>query len=421
MIRVRYSIKIYLHRKKSDGMYNLRMSVTWKSQRAQCYLPASVYEDQWDEGAMIARPTRVHRDVATVNSTINEYKSRVSNLFDTFSLDDKVPCMEDVQRVLNGEPEVQELETEPEKEKVSIEDAIKKFVDTESIEKGWVRTTSLRFYRIERELLAIGIKYVSDMNEEGMQKYIDSIAKKNYTNAYFMKKISNLRWFLGWCEKKGMLENEDYKSHRPRLKSPQKEVIYLTWDELMHFYHFDYGRYTTLEHIRDVFCFCAFTGLRHSDAAKLRWSDVHNNYISVVTQKTADPLKIELNKFSKAIISKYHPYGQEYVLPAISNQKSNVYLCEAAMLAQLDEKIRLVKYRGSKREEKVVLKWEVITTHCARKTFVVNALRLGIPAEVIMKWTGHSNFKAMKPYVAIVDELKEESMALFDKMPSSNE
>lgn len=36
-----------------------------------------------------------------------------------------------------------------------------------------------------------------------------------------------------------------------------------------------------------------------------------------------------------------------------------------------------------------------------------------------MKWTGHSDFTAMKPYVAIVDKLKKENMAkyadLFEK------
>ena len=36
-----------------------------------------------------------------------------------------------------------------------------------------------------------------------------------------------------------------------------------------------------------------------------------------------------------------------------------------------------------------------------------------------MKWTGHSDFTAMKPYVAIVDELKKANMAkyadLFEK------
>ena len=59
-------------------------------------------------------------------------------------------------------------------------------------------------------------------------------------------------------------------------------------------------------------------------------------------------------------------------------------------------------------------KWELITTHCGRRTFIVNALFLGIPAEVVMKWTGHADYKAMKPYVAIVDQLKAKEMNKFN-------
>lgn len=69
---------------------------------------------------------------------------------------------------------------------------------------------------------------------------------------------------------------------------------------------------------------------------------------------------------------------------------------------------------GSKRVEKIVPKWELLSSHTGRRTFVVNALRLGIPAEVIMRWTGHSSYEAMKPYVKIVDELKKEQMSKFD-------
>ena len=31
-----------------------------------------------------------------------------------------------------------------------------------------------------------------------------------------------------------------------------------------------------------------------------------------------------------------------------------------------------------------------------------------------MKWTGHSDYKAMKPYIKIVDAAKIENMAKFD-------
>ena len=46
---------------------------------------------------------------------------------------------------------------------------------------------------------------------------------------------------------------------------------------------------------------------------------------------------------------------------------------------------------------------------------ILNALRLGIPTEVIMRWTVHKDYKSMKPYIAIVNELKAQEMSKFNK------
>lgn len=34
-----------------------------------------------------------------------------------------------------------------------------------------------------------------------------------------------------------------------------------------------------------------------------------------------------------------------------------------------------------------------------RRTFICKILALGILAQVVMKWTGHSNYKTMRPYI----------------------
>ena len=64
--------------------------------------------------------------------------------------------------------------------------------------------------------------------------------------------------------------------------------------------------------------------------AKLRRSDVKENYIFVVTQKTADGLKIELNDYSREILDKYKDdiLDDDKALPVISNQRMNDYLKE---------------------------------------------------------------------------------------------
>lgn len=59
-------------------------------------------------------------------------------------------------------------------------------------------------------------------------------------------------------------------------------------------------------------------------------------------------------------------------------------LHEAAEAAGLDVSVRSVFFCGSQRTEVVVPNHEVLTTHAGRRTFMVNAFRLGIPASVNM-------------------------------------
>ena len=56
----------------------------------------------------------------------------------------------------------------------------------------------------------------------------------------------------------------------------------------------------------------------------------------------------------------------------------------------------------------------LLGTHAGRRTFICNTLALGIPPQVVMKWTGHSDYKAMKPYIDIADDIKANEMCIRD-------
>ena len=128
-------------------------------------------------------------------------------------------------------------------------------------------------------------------------------------------------------------------------------------------------------------------------------------------------MRIELNKYSKAILDKYKnetfPYNM--ALPVISNQRMNEYLKEMGKLCELNTPISEVYYKGNVRIENVSPKHELLSTHTARRTFISNALMKGIPVDVVMKWTGHSDYDAMKPYIAIADKAKKNEMSKFDE------
>jgi hypothetical protein len=93
----------------------------------------------------------------------------------------------------------------------------------------------------------------------------------------------------------------------------------------------------------------------------------------------------------------------------------NEHLKELGKLSGLDTPVTITYYRGNERIDMVYPKYELLSTHAARRTFICNALMLGIPPEIVMKWTGHSNYNAMKPYIAVADNAKADAMTLFNK------
>jgi len=76
---------------------------------------------------------------------------------------------------------------------------------------------------------------------------------------------------LNWAVEKGHTNNAFHKVFNPKLKSAEKQVVYLTSLEL------DKVRNLTipenknyLDRVRDVFLFCCYTSLRHSDVYNLK-------------------------------------------------------------------------------------------------------------------------------------------------------
>ncbi len=320
-------------------------------------------------------------------------------------------------------------------------DYFDKFTEERGTGNNWTKATFDKFSALRNHIEDFNpdIKF-EDLDENGLNKFIEYLRNSlNMRNSTIGKQLGFLKWFLRWAANKGHCQELAFKTYAPKLKSTEKKVVFLEWEELMKVYDYEfpeigtemkltdingnvYEKTTivgkkTLEQVRDVFCFCCFTSLRYSDAANLKRSDVFPDHITITTVKTADTLKIELNKYARAILDKYE--GTEFpfnrALPIISNQRMNEYLKELGEVCGLNTPITEIYYKGNQRIENVLPKWQMIGTHTGRRTFICNALMLGISPQIVMKWTGHSDYKAMKPYIDIADAAKAEAMKLFDR------
>ena len=273
-------------------------------------------------------------------------------------------------------------------------------------------TRFVRFLRDEKKLK-------TPRKKKGDRERYDEEDLVGLKNSTIEKKLSFLKWFLNWATIKGYNSNMAYKIYRPTLKQTQKKVIYLNEEELKKLNEFAIPREKSyLEPVRDVFLFCCFSGLRHSDAYNLRRSDIKDDHIEVTTLKTSDSLIIELNDITKRILKKYEDveFPAKKALPVIQNQPMNRDLKELCQLAEIDEPIRVTTFKGNVRKDEVLPKWQLVGTHTGRKTFIVMALSRGIAPNTVMKWTGHADYKSMKPYIDIVDSVKAREMNKFNSI-----
>jgi len=358
-----------------------------------------------------------------INRTIDEYRAFADELFARYELLEKrVPSAGEVKDLFNdmiGRTKI-EFPTFEEQEK-GFFDIFDLFTKTVGEENAWTEETFEKFNSIKNHLQKFDENLRFNLlTDDKMRSYLRYLHDADMRNTTIAKNIQIVKWFIRWSASKGYYNGKVHESFNPKLKGTDgnsKEVIHLTWEELMHLFTFDFPEHpTSLPAVRDVFCFLCFTGLRYSDAFKLKRSDVKKDHIIVVTRKTVDGIKIELNKYSKQILDKYKDVNfiDDKVLPVTSIQKMNDNLKIMGEIAGINDLQRIVYFKRAQRIEEVYPKYQLLTTHCGRRTFIVNSLYLGIPAEVVMKWTGHSDYDSMKPYIKIVDKLKKQEMSKWD-------
>ena len=237
------------------------------------------------------------------------------------------------------------------------------------------------------------------------------ITDKKMTNNTIVRIIKNLKRFLNWGIEKGYHSNEKFRSYKVSMK--EGEIVVLSLEELLKIYNLEIER-ESLRQVRDVFCFGCFTGLRFSDIQNLKRNQIKDDMIHINVIKTKETIDVPLNDYSKAILNKYSHLPDEKCLPVISNQKSNDHLKIIGQMAELEEKITLVRYQGAKRIEETLPKHKLLTTHIARKTFITNAFRLGFPAEIIMMISGHKDYKVFKRYNKIAQDQLKAAMSKFN-------
>lgn len=429
-MNIKRNIIFTLESRKKDGVLivenvPIRMRVNFASKRIEFTTGYRIDAAKWDSDKQRVRngcTNKLKQSASEINASLLGYYTEIQEIFKKFEVEEVMPTPEQIKEAFNALHKPIEEEIKP---RNSTPNAFYKvfdeFVRDCGRQNDWTDSTYEKFAAVKNHLMNFRDGLTFDFfDEKGLNDYVTYLRDvKEMRNSTIGKQLSFLKWFLRWAFKKGQHQNNAYDSYKPKLRSTQKKIIFLTWEELNKLREFEIpAAKQALDRVRDVFLFQCFTGLRYSDVFNLRKSDIKGDHIEVTTVKTSDSLIIELNNHSKAILDKYKDvaFEDDKVLPVITNQKMNDYLKELAELAGIDEPVRQTYYRGNERIDEVTPKYALLGTHAGRRTFICNALALGIPPQVVMKWTGHSDYKAMKPYIDIADDIKANAMSKFNQL-----
>ena len=197
------------------------------------------------------------------------------------------------------------------------------------------------------------------------------------------KKVINLAVANDW------ISRNPFAGIRFHEKEVVKEV--LTKEELQIMIQKEFA-IPRLGLVRDVFIFCAFTGLAFVDVSQLKPEHIVKDskgklWIRKHRQKTKNICNIPLLEIPQIILDKYknHPICQKkgLCLPVMVNQKMNSYLTEIADLCGIEKNI---------------------STHTARHTFATQiCLSNDVPMETVSKMLGHSSLKMTQLYAKVID------------------
>ena len=423
-MNIKRNIIFSLESRKKNGVVvteniPIRMRVIYAGKRVDFSTGYRIDVAKWDNEKQRVKngcTNKFKQTASEINADLLKYYTDIQMIFKEFEVKKAVPTPEQMKQAFFDK----DKKVETSAPKAVFMDAFDEFVAECGKQNNWSLSTYQKFTGVRNHLTGFNAELTfEDWDEIKLNKYVTYLREKDMRNSSIEKQMDFLKWFLRWCAKKGYNSNLAFETYKPRLKCTQKKIIFLTSDELNRLRNCQIPETKKyLERVRDVFLFCCFTGLRYSDVFNLKRSDVKDNRIEITTVKTADNLVIELNNHSKAILDKYKDIVFEHhrVLPVVSNQNMNNYIKELGELAEINEPIRETYYKGNQRIDEVTPKYALLGSHAGRRTFICNALSLGIPPQVVMKWTGHSDYKAMKPYIDIADDIKINAMDKFNQL-----
>jgi len=360
----------------------------------------------WNHDSMKVRKVNAYPDHVRINASLRHWRDALSKAWRDFQIEGKIPTRLQLKERTNEHRYEEDASSGFRDLNVIslLENYIDQARETKRLKKGTLLAydqllNNLRIFKDGRSL------ELQDLDLDRLRAFIAHLWDQNYSKGQVNKLQNKLVALLNDCRDNQLPVNKAYKSNKWRVGQPRssKNKIVLTEVEVRKIEEVELP--DNWDEVRDRFLIGLYTGQRFSDFIRFNQDTVQTfngkDYLHFTQAKTKSELKIPMTDKIESIFEKYDGYPPTMTAPHFNRTIKKI--AEEAGINQEVKQFREYKdgIEGTKSK-----KFELITSHVCRRTFVTLALRKRMSPGDVMKISGHSNLKMLSEYVGgSLDEL----------------
>lgn len=238
------------------------------------------------------------------------------------------------------------------------------------------------------------VTHLSDVKEENLKNFFDDLRKKNYTAKSVSRKINSVKTFYRFVTENGLtnvnpsrsLEYPKYENKAPRVMTP------LEYRALRDAAKDDTRIYAIIELFLQ-------TGLRISEVANLRLTDVKEESLYIRPLEGRPERTIPLNKPARLALQGYFDIRGQTKDDHVFITKTGRQLLIRNIRNSIDRYFKIAGIKDAKVND-------------LRHTWIAHHLQNGTSLLLVSKIAGHKRLSTTERYLDLVKNTKEEKTKL---------
>lgn len=279
-----------------------------------------------------------------------------------------------------------------------------------SLRKSKLKKITIRSYKQTKKLLQ---QYRNTLTFEDIDLkfyygFIEFLEEDDKSLNTIGKHIKNLRAILRSATQEGLNTNMIFTSREFKVLKEQTTAIYLNKEEVNKMASYNLKAFPNLELARDIFIIGCYTGQRVSDYNGLSVDNIVEEkgvkFFRIKQVKTGKEVLCPITAEIRDIMNK--PRYNNAPPPKLNEQDINNYIKIVGQKVGINQDIIRTFTRGGEIVKKKEPKYNLITTHTARRSFCTNMYIEGMSTYEIMYFSGHSSDRDLYNYIRIEKEQK---------------